>query len=87
MTIGIFLCMVVLVALAATFIVLLVKKWEIDLWMQIHGDRFLSKLFSCDFCMSFWAGVICALVVVMIMDSGWLMCIPVFSAPITRYLL
>ena len=87
MTIGSFLCIVVLVALAATFIVLLVKKWEIDLWMQIHGDELTSRLFGCDFCMSFWAGVICTLVVVMITDSAWVFCIPVFSAPITRYLL
>ena len=43
-----------MIALAAAFVVLLVKKWGIAEWMQIHGDSFTSKLFGCDLCMSFW---------------------------------
>ena len=49
---------IVLVALAAAFVVLLAKKWGIAEWYQVHGDAFTSRLFSCDLCMSFWASVL-----------------------------
>ena len=73
---------IVLVALAAAFVVLLVKKWGLAEWMQIHGDKYMSQLFSCDLCMSFWAAVILCLY----FDSGLYMFMPVFSTPITRML-
>ena len=44
---------IMIIALAAAFVVLLVKKWGFAEWMQIHGDKYLSKLFGCDLCMSF----------------------------------
>ena len=77
---------VLLVSLAAAFMVLLLKKWGVVEWMQVHGDRFTSKLFSCDFCMSFWASVIVVLVVVCFIDEAWMLAVPVCSTPITRLL-
>ena len=74
------------VALLAAMMVLLVKKWGIAEWIQIHGDKFLSKLFSCDLCMSFWAAMCFAVVLCCIYDdAGWLL-LPFLTTPVTRML-
>ena len=76
----------ILIALGAAFVVLLIKKWGIAEWVQVHGNGFFSKLFSCDLCMSFWAAVMLAFIVAMEMGDVWLIFLPVFSTPITRML-
>lgn len=76
---------IVVVALAAAFVVLLVKKWGIAEWYQINGDGFTSRLFSCDLCMSFWAAVILLpFVAIHICGDMWILTVPVFSTPLTR---
>ena len=77
---------IVLVALAAAFVVLLVKKWGLAEWMQIHGDKYMSQLFSCDLCMSFWAAVVMCVFVSLYTDCGLYMTVPMFSTPISRML-
>ena len=74
------------VALLAAFTVLLVKKWGIAEWMQIHGDAITSRLFSCDLCMSFWAGFIITLAVMCFHDNSTLVFVPFLSTPVTRML-
>jgi hypothetical protein len=54
--------------------------------MQIHGDKFLSKLFSCDLCMSFWAGLFISFAFVCWYDDPIYMVMPVFTTPLTRML-
>ena len=78
--------LILLVALAAAFVVLVVKKWGWAEWMQIHGDKFLSKLFSCDLCMSFWAGLFISFAFVCWYDDPTYMIMPVFTTPLTRML-
>ena len=74
------------VALLAAMMVLLAKKWGIAEWIQIHGDKFLSKLFSCDLCMSFWAAMCFAVVLCCVYDdAGWLL-LPFLTTPVTRML-
>ena len=74
------------VALLAAMMVLLVKKWGIAEWIQIHGDKFVSKLFSCDLCMSFWAAMCFAVVICCVFDdAGWLL-LPFLTTPVTRML-
>ena len=76
---------IVLVALAAAFVVLLAKKWGIAEWYQVHGDAFTSRLFSCDLCMSFWASVlVSALFGCFVCHEWWMLVVPVFSTPIAR---
>ena len=77
---------IVLVALLAAFFVMLVKKWGWAEWMQIHGDKYLSQLFSCDLCMSFWMAMIICMVLACWYDDGIWMTIPMFSTPISRML-
>lgn len=79
----------VIVALVAAFVVLLVKKWGIAEWMQVHGDDFSSRLFSCDLCMSWWACVLVTVVMVCVfgeLSNVAYMSAPVLATPIARYL-
>lgn len=76
--------LIVGVALLAAFIVLLVKKWGFAEYMQIHGDKFLSKLFSCDLCMSFWAAMFICLIYASWTDELVLLFVPMFTTPLTR---
>lgn len=77
---------VVLVALLAAFVVLLVKKWGIAEYWQIHGNDFVAKLFSCDLCMSFWACVIISVVATVALGDVRMMAVPFMAMPITRML-
>lgn len=77
---------VVLVALLAAFVVLLVKKWGIAEYWQIHGNDFVSRLFSCDLCMSFWACVIVSVVATVVSGDVRMMAVPFMAMPITRML-
>jgi hypothetical protein len=86
MTMSLFLVTVVLVALVAAFAILLAKKLGAVEWLQVHGDDFISRLASCDFCMSFWAGTAVFVIVACVMDSPLLVFGGMFSCPITRYL-
>lgn len=80
------LLMTMAVALMAAFVVLLIKKWGIAEQVQIYGNEFFSKLFSCDLCMSFWAGVLVTMIVCLVSREMGFILIPVMSTPITRML-
>lgn len=80
------LTLTIVVALLAAFAVLLCKKWGWAEYMQVHGDKNLSQLFSCDLCMSFWACFLITLAIVVVIDEKSLMLIPFLATPITRQL-
>ena len=74
------------VALMAAFVVVLLKKWGIAEWMQVHGNGFVSQLFSCDFCMSWWASVIIATAGLLLFNDAAFLLAPGLATPIARYL-
>ncbi len=78
--------LMILIALGAAFVVLLIKKWGIAEWVEVNGNGFFSKLFSCDLCMSFWASVVLSVITAIGVGDVWLIFLPVFSTPITRML-
>ena len=78
--------LIVFVALLAAFIVLLVKKWGWAEWMQVHGDKYSSQLFSCDLCMSFWAAMFISFAFVCWYDDPIYILLPIFTTPVTRML-
>ena len=80
-----FVCVVVLVALMASFLVLLLTKWGVVEWLQVHGDELLSKMASCSFCLSFWVCLLVTMVVVLGTDNALYMSVPFFATPITRF--
>lgn len=77
---------ILMVACAAAFVVLLVKKWGIAEWMQVHGDKISSQLFSCDLCMSFWSSVLICFCMLCITEDLTVLLIPMLTTPITRML-
>lgn len=86
MTMVEFFVLIVLVALAAAFLVLLMNKLGFVEWMQVHGDRILSQMFSCMFCLSFWTCTALMCVLACWYDEPMLFFCGTLSAPITRRL-
>ena len=78
---------IIVVALIAAFVLTLLRKWGVIEWVQIHGNDFFSKMFNCDFCLSFWAGVALAILLAFITGNPALLLVPFCSTMITRYLL
>lgn len=82
-----FIYMILLVALMAAFVLILMRKWRIIEWVQVHGNTFFSKMFNCNFCLSWWAAVVLSGLVAIYTGDVKYMMIPFFSTPITRILL
>lgn len=82
-----FLLYAVVVALVAAFWLTLLRKWQVIEWVQVHGNEFFAKMFNCDFCLSFWAGVALAIPLAFITGNPALLLIPFCSTMITRFLL
>lgn len=75
-----FICFVVLVALAVKFMLTLAEKWNILDWLQLHAPNdFFHKLFTCNFCQSWWLGVCLSILLAIFVD--WrLIFVPFFSS-------
>lgn len=82
-----FLISIILIALASAFVLTLAYKWGVIEWMQVHGDKIISQMANCDFCLSFWSNVIVCMVVMFFVDDVTVGLAPVFSTMITRKLL
>ena len=82
-----FLISIILIALASAFVLTLAYKWGIIEWMQVHGDKIISQMANCDFCLSFWSNVIVCMVVMLVVDDMTVGLAPLFSTMITRKLL
>ena len=87
--IGIFwlLCVSVVLACVVAFLLLLAHKVGIVEYMQVHGDKIISKMAQCDFCMSFWLSVFLMVSIVWVTGDCELILLPVVSTPIARRLL
>jgi hypothetical protein len=75
-----FVCYVGLVAMAVKFMLTLAEKWNILSWLQAHApNEFFHKLFTCNFCQSWWLGVFLSVLLAVFID--WrLIFIPIFSS-------
>jgi len=76
-----------LVSCCVTFLLLLAHKVGLVEYLQVHGDKIISKMAQCDFCMSFWLSVLMMVAVVWITADVRLMIIPLVSTPIARRML
>lgn len=77
-----FVIYIILVALAVNFLRTLAMKWGILEYLQVNApNEFFHKLFTCDFCQSFWLGmVICVFLAIFV--HWYLIFIPIFSCNI-----
>ena len=87
MTLGSVLIIVAVVSLVSAFIILLAMKVGIIEWMQVHGDKFISELAKCNFCLSFWTGTLLFVGVACWYDNPLFLFGGVLSCPLTRFLL
>ena len=78
------LVMTVCVALFAAWVLLLLTKWGVVEWLQVHGDDLVSRAASCSFCMS-WLVCVALCVVALLADGDirWAV-VPFMATPITR---
>lgn len=75
------------IALAAAFTILLIGKLGIRDSIIARAPRLISQLFDCDFCLSFWASVILAIILAIFFREMNILFIPIISTPITRILI
>ena len=82
-----FVLSVVLVALLSAFVVIVLTKWQIREFIQVHGGNIFGRMADCDFCFGFWIAVLLSVGFTYAVGDCRLLLIPLFSAPITRILL
>ena len=75
------------ISLTAAFIILLIGKLGVRDNIVEEAPPLISKLFDCDFCLSFWTSVILAIILAIIFNEPSILFIPIISTPITRILL
>lgn len=78
---------VIFIALLSSFVILLIGKVGAREHIIINGNFLLSKLFSCDFCLSFWVSLFISVTVSVATNDMTLLFAPLFSTPITRILI
>lgn len=82
-----FVCCIVIIALLAAFFVQLSKKWRVVEWVQVHGNKFFSEMFHCDFCLSFWACAVLSVVAFVFTGDPLLLVVPFCATMLARILL
>ena len=78
---------IIVVALIAAFVLTLLRKWGGIEWVQIHGNDSFSKMFNCDFCLSWWACVLICFFALIFTGIPAFLGVPFCSTMITRVLL
>lgn len=74
------------VALTAAFALLLLKKWGIIEWLQVHGNDLICKMANCDFCLSWWTCFVFATVSAILAQDPLCILTAVMATPLTRKL-
>lgn len=75
---------IIITALFSAFVILLITKIGLRDFVIEQGPKFISKMFNCDFCFSFWTNVFIALIIASITGCLFFIIIPIFAAPVTR---
>lgn len=79
---------IIMISLFTTFSILFIGKIGLrDMIIERSPILLVSKLFGCDFCLSFWASMLFSIVCVCLTNDLAFMVVPFFSAPIIRFLL
>ena len=82
-----FVFLTLIIALFATFVILLTERVGIREKAQIRAPKLIAELFSCDFCLSFWVCLITSLVISAFSNIDIVLLTAIASTPITRKLL
>ena len=82
-----YLAIVVLIALAATFIIQFAEKRGYRDHAIDNTKGLLQEMLKCDFCLGFWTSLILSIIVLVVLGNWWILFAPVFTTPIIRFLL
>ena len=74
-------------SLLAAFIILTLTVTGARTWVQIHGPKLIVKLFSCDFCISFWTCFLLSVILILITGRIELILLGPICTPLTRFLI
>ena len=82
---------IILIALVSTFVILVLEKTELRQYFinyfYSNKIKILAKSLECDFCLGFWIAVVFSILFTAIFDNtNWILT-PIFSSPITRFLI
>ena len=75
------------IALIAAFILLFANKLGFIEWLQINGNRFFSEMARCNFCLSFWVGLVLSILFAVYTGNMNILFVPIISTPLTRFLI
>lgn len=75
------------IPLLSAFIILLIGKVGLRDYIIAHSSKLISKLFDCDFCLSWWTSVALTLVAYIFVGDTNLFIIPFIATPIIRVLI
>lgn len=82
-----YLVLVVLIALAVTFIIQFAEKRGYRDRAIDNTKGLLQEMLKCDFCLGFWTSLILSVIVLAVLGNWWILFAPVFTTPIIRFLL
>ncbi len=82
-----YLLLIIIVSGFSSFAICLADKWGFVEWVQINGNDFFSKMFSCHFCLSWWTNVIACILIAIFMRDWAVLFLPFITTNITKKLL
>lgn len=82
-----YLAIVVLIALAATFIIQFAEKCGYRDRAIDNTKGLLQEMLGCDFCLGFWTSLILSIFALVVLGNWWILFASVFATPIIRFLL
>lgn len=74
----------IITACLATFFLLLAYKWGVIEWLQVHGNKLVSQLANCTFCLSWWMCLAVSMIFLYESRDLTFLFVPVVATPITR---
>ena len=78
---------VLIIGLSSVFVLIVLDKWKATEWLQVHGNKFFSKMAGCSFCLSFWVALAISLILSMAIGDFRLLFAPIITSPLTRYMI
>lgn len=78
--------MTLIVALITAFLLLAAYKMGIVEYLQVHGNKLVSEMVHCDFCMCWWLSVAVSVVFLVVTMDFLCLGIPFLSTPLARWI-
>ena len=82
-----FLCAAVIIALISCWVILFITKTGAREYVEVHAPTLISKMFGCDFCLSWWLCLFFSLCFAIGTGNPVITLCAFCATPITRYYL